>query len=202
MDQLVGPRYGHATQELSPHDAGEVVDAGVAPRHQHLKAKMPGAGHSFTDIAVTDGLLLRPGSLRRIVAVDRDAMTVTALAGTPLAELNTSLARLDLSLHNMGDIDQQTVAGAISTGTYGRGGVVSSLSAQVAGLELLPWLARPRVPRSRGASSQRIGLSWGSRTYSGSTRSVTEVMISSALPDRAEGAGASCTRTAWDLAPV
>ena len=45
---------------------------------------MPGTGHSFTDIALTDGLMLRPGSLRGIVGVDQDAMTVTALAGTPL----------------------------------------------------------------------------------------------------------------------
>jgi L-gulonolactone oxidase len=98
---------------------------------------MPGTGHSFTDIAVTDGLLLRPGSLRGVVGVDRDAMTVTALAGTTLHELNTALERLDLSLHNMGDIDEQTLAGAISTGTHGTGGHVSSLSAQVAGLEMV-----------------------------------------------------------------
>ena len=64
-------------------------------------------------------------------------MTVTALAGTPLHELNTALDRLDLSLHNMGDIDEQTIAGAISTGTHGTGGQVASLSAQVAGLELV-----------------------------------------------------------------
>jgi FAD-linked oxidoreductase len=132
-----GLATAHPTQELSPHDASEVVDAVVAARHQHLKVKMPGTGHSFTDIAVTDGLLLRPGSLRGIVAVDRETMTVTALAGTPLHELNDALARLDLSLHNMGDIDVQTVAGAISTGTHGTGGVVASLSAQVAGLELV-----------------------------------------------------------------
>ncbi|MEO7943473.1 MAG: D-arabinono-1,4-lactone oxidase [Marmoricola sp.] len=132
-----GLATGHPTQELSPHDAGEVVDAVVDAGHQHLKVKMPGTGHSFTDIAVTDGLLLRPGSLRGIVAVDRDAMTVTALAGTPLHELNAGLERLDLSLHNMGDIDEQTLAGAISTGTHGTGGYVSSLSAQVAGVEMV-----------------------------------------------------------------
>ena len=34
-----------------PHDAGEVVDAVVAARHQNLTVKMPGTGHSFTDIA-------------------------------------------------------------------------------------------------------------------------------------------------------
>ena len=132
-----GLATAHPTQELSPHDAGEVVDAVIAARHQKLRVKMPGTGHSFTDIALTDGLLLHPGGLRGIVAVDRDAMTVTALAGTPLHELNAALERLDLTLHNMGDIDVQTIAGAISTGTHGTGGTVASLSAQVAGVELV-----------------------------------------------------------------
>ena len=127
----------HPAQEVSPHDAGEVVDAVLAARDQNLTVKMPGTGHSFTDIALTDGLLLRPGGLRGVVGVDRDAMTVTALAGTPLAELNQALEKLDLTLHNMGDIDEQTVAGAISTGTHGTGGHRASLSAQVSGLELV-----------------------------------------------------------------
>ncbi len=132
-----GLATAHPTQELTPHDAGEVADAVIAARHQHLTVKMPGNGHSFTDIAVTDGLMLSPGSMRGIVAVDRDALTVTALAGTSLRELNAALERLDLSLHNMGDIDEQTLAGAISTGTHGTGGQVASLSAQVAGLEMV-----------------------------------------------------------------
>jgi FAD-linked oxidoreductase len=124
-------------QERSPHDAGEVLEAVVAARHQQLPVKMPGSGHSFTDIALTEGVLLRPDNLRGITAVDRDAMTVTALAGTPLRELNAHLTRLGLSLHNMGDIEEQTVAGAISTGTHGTGGSVASLSAQVTGLDLV-----------------------------------------------------------------
>ena len=124
-------------QELSPLDAGEVAEAVAAARQQHLTVKMPGTGHSFTDIAVTDGLLLRPDALRGVVGVDREAMTVTVLAGTTLRELNAALERLDLSLHNMGDIHEQTVAGAISTGTHGTGGRHASLSAQVSGLELV-----------------------------------------------------------------
>ncbi len=132
-----GLHTAHPTQELSPHDAGEVADAVVAARHQNLTVKMTGTGHSFNDIALTDGLLLRPDGLRGVVAVNRDAMTVTVLAGTPLHELNTALQRLDLSLHNMGDIQEQTIAGAISTGTHGTGGVVSSLGSQVAGLEIV-----------------------------------------------------------------
>src|ERR1700712_4737587 len=132
-----GLSTAHPAQEVSPHDAGEVVDAVVAARHQNLKVKMPGTGHSFCDIAITDGLLLRPASLRGIVGVDQDAMTVTALAGTTLAELNSALEKLGLTLHNMGDIEEQTVAGAISTGTHGTGGQRASLSAQVSGLELV-----------------------------------------------------------------
>ena len=64
-------------------------------------------------------------------------MTVTARAGTPLHVLNDELERLGLSLHNMGDIAEQTLAGAVSTGTHGSGGRAASLSAQVAGFELV-----------------------------------------------------------------
>ena len=51
--------------------------------------------------------------------------------------LNAELERLGLSLHNMGDIAEQTLAGAISTGTHGTGGVAAGLAAQLAGLELV-----------------------------------------------------------------
>ena len=45
---------------------------------------MVGTGHSFTAISAPEHTMLRPTRLGGIVAVDRDAMTVTALAGTPL----------------------------------------------------------------------------------------------------------------------
>ena len=64
-------------------------------------------------------------------------MTVTAYAGTQLKVLNAELERLGLSLHNMGDIAEQTLAGATSTGTHGTGGVAAGLAAQLAGLQLV-----------------------------------------------------------------
>ena len=121
----------------TPSDAAEVVDAVTSARAHGRRVKMVGSGHSFTDIAVTDGVLLRPDRLVGVTAVDRDAMTVTVLAGTPLHELNRQLDRLGLALHNLGDIDRQTVAGAIATGTHGTGGRCASLSAQVAGLDVV-----------------------------------------------------------------
>jgi L-gulono-1,4-lactone dehydrogenase len=98
---------------------------------------MVGTGHSFTAIAAPEGTLLHPEGLTGILDVDREALTVTARAGTPLKVLNAELERLGLSLHNMGDIAEQTLAGATSTGTHGTGGVAASLSAQLVGLELV-----------------------------------------------------------------
>jgi FAD-linked oxidoreductase len=121
----------------TPRDTDDVVAAVDRARERRTTVKMPGTGHSFTGIAAPEGIMLSPARLTGIVAVDREAMTVTVLAGTPLRMLNASLEALGLSLHNMGDIAQQTVAGATSTGTHGTGGLVASLSAQLAGLELV-----------------------------------------------------------------
>ena len=120
-----------------PRDVADVVGAVRRARAMGSAVKMTGTGHSFTAIAAPRGTWLVPDNLTGVLAVDRTAMTVTVLAGTRLHELNVLLERLGLSLHNMGDVDQQTVAGAISTGTHGTGGVTAGLAAQVAGLELV-----------------------------------------------------------------
>jgi L-gulonolactone oxidase len=125
------------TEIRSPRDTADVVAAVERARERRTTVKMPGTGHSFTGIAAPEGIMLSPAELAGIVSVDSASMTATALAGTPLRVLNASLEALGLSLHNMGDIAQQTVAGATSTGTHGTGGLVASLSAQIAGLELV-----------------------------------------------------------------
>jgi L-gulonolactone oxidase len=99
--------------------------------------KMLGTGHSFTGISAPVGAMLRPDHLSGILSVNRDDMTVTVLAGTTLHVLNAELARMGLSLHNMGDIAEQTLGGATSTGTHGTGGTVASLSAQIASFTMI-----------------------------------------------------------------
>ena len=102
-----------------------------------LSVKAVGSGHSFTDIAVTRGVMIALDQLTGIIAADRSTGLVTVAAGTTLAELNPALWNLGLSLTNLGDIDSQTISGAIATGTHGTGGHWASLSAQVAGLEVV-----------------------------------------------------------------
>jgi FAD-linked oxidoreductase len=120
-----------------PRSAGEVADEVSRAAADGLTIRMTGAGHSFTPAAVTDGVLLRPEGLTSIRSADERAGLVTVEAGCPLRTLNARLAARGLALVNMGDIDSQTVAGAIQTGTHGTGRDSGGLAAQVAGLELV-----------------------------------------------------------------
>jgi len=124
-------------REVAPASVEELADAVRKAAEDGLKVKPVGTGHSFTSIAATDGVLIRPQLLSGIRNIDRDAMTVTVGAGTQLKRLNLALAREGLSLRNMGDIMEQTVSGAISTGTHGTGRESGSIAAQIKGLELV-----------------------------------------------------------------
>ncbi|MBD0418153.1 FAD-binding protein [Streptomyces sp. TRM S81-3] len=127
----------HPLREVAPASVEELAEAVRAAAEDGLRVKAVGTGHSFTSIAATDGVLIRPHLLTGIRAIDRDAMTVTVEAGTPLKRLNAALAREGLSLANMGDIMEQTVSGATSTGTHGTGRDSASIAAQIRGLELV-----------------------------------------------------------------
>ncbi|MGV9274962.1 D-arabinono-1,4-lactone oxidase [Streptomyces griseosporeus] len=124
-------------REVTPASVDELAAAVRQAAEDGLRIKAVGTGHSFTSIAATDGLLIRPQLLTGIRKIDRDAMTVTVEAGTPLKRLNVALAREGLSLTNMGDIMEQTVSGATSTGTHGTGRDSASIAAQIRALELV-----------------------------------------------------------------
>ncbi|MFF8945509.1 D-arabinono-1,4-lactone oxidase [Streptomyces sp. NPDC014864] len=124
-------------REVAPASVEELTAAVRKAAEDGLKVKAVGTGHSFTSIAATDGVLVRPQLLTGIRNIDRQAMTVTVEAGTPLKRLNVALAREGLSLTNMGDIMEQTVSGGTSTGTHGTGRESASIAAQIKGLELV-----------------------------------------------------------------
>ncbi|MEV6173878.1 D-arabinono-1,4-lactone oxidase [Streptomyces sp. NPDC051954] len=124
-------------REVEPASVDELAAAVRKAAEDGLTVKAVGSGHSFTAIAATDGVLIRPQLLTGIRNIDREAGTVTVEAGTPLKRLNMALAREGLSLTNMGDIMEQTVSGATSTGTHGTGRDSASIAAQIKGLELV-----------------------------------------------------------------
>ena len=99
------------------------------------RVKVAGSGHSFSDIACTDGVMVDLSGLNRVLAVDGEHVTVEA--GITIRELGPALARHGLALENQGDVDPQTIAGALSTATHGTGARFGNLSSRVTGLRLV-----------------------------------------------------------------
>ncbi len=122
---------------ITPRSAGEVAEAVTLAAQDGLTVRMTGSGHSFTPVAVTTGVLLSPGGLRGVRAVDEAAGEVTVEAGCLLRDLNEHLHARGLALANMGDIQEQTVAGAIQTGTHGTGRDLGGIAAQVTALDMV-----------------------------------------------------------------
>lgn len=101
------------------------------------RVKVVGSGHSFTDIASTDGVLVRLDRYQRVLHTEPGAHRVTVQAGIPLWRLNQELHVRGLALANLGDIDRQTLAGAIATATHGTGAGLGGLASFVVGLRIV-----------------------------------------------------------------
>jgi L-gulono-1,4-lactone dehydrogenase len=124
-------------EPATPETVGQLQELVRRAAERDQRVKPIGAGHSFTAIGATDGVQVRPDRLTGVLRADRETGLVTVLAGTRLHELNETLWRLGLAMANLGDIDVQTIAGAISTGTHGTGAKLGGLATQVRGLQLV-----------------------------------------------------------------
>src|SRR4249919_13239 len=124
-------------ERVRPRDREELAEAVAAAAAAGRKVGVAGSGHSFTEAALTAGTMLEVGALSGVIDADRSSGLVRVGAGTVLSELNEELSRLGLAMENLGDIDRQTIAGAISTGTHGTGAKLRNISSQVAGIELV-----------------------------------------------------------------
>jgi L-gulono-1,4-lactone dehydrogenase len=101
------------------------------------RVRVVGSGHSFSEIACTDGLVLSLDRLTGVLDVDRSSGLARVQAGTTIRDLSLALHEHGLALENVGDIDAQTIAGAISTATHGTGAGLRNLAAQVSELTLV-----------------------------------------------------------------
>ena len=122
---------------LRPRSRDGLAEAVAAAAAAGRTISISGSGHSFTEAAMTDGSMIRVESLAGVIEADRASGLVRVGAGTVLADLNLALARLGLAMENLGDIDRQTIAGAISTATHGTGAGLRNISAQVEAMELV-----------------------------------------------------------------
>ncbi|HYG97229.1 MAG TPA: FAD-binding protein, partial [Solirubrobacterales bacterium] len=124
-------------QTVRPRSREELAEAIAAASAAGRKVRVAGSGHSFTEAALTEETMVRVEALSGVLDADRESGLVRVGGGTVLADLNEELVRLGLAMENLGDIDRQTIAGAISTGTHGTGARLRNISAQVEGMELV-----------------------------------------------------------------
>jgi L-gulono-1,4-lactone dehydrogenase len=101
------------------------------------KLRVMGARHSWSKGIVTDQTLVSLDGMNRILHVDVAAKRVTVQAGIRLKDLIAGLDARGLALSNLGSIHEQSLAGAISTGTHGSGLGFRCLADQVERLKLI-----------------------------------------------------------------
>ncbi|WP_158879860.1 D-arabinono-1,4-lactone oxidase [Amycolatopsis anabasis] len=126
------PQRVHTPRSV-PEIARVVTGAAIEGR----RVRAWGSGHSFTPVAVANSDAIDLTQWTGIVSADIQSGLVTVRSGTTLRRLNAELDKLGLAMSNLGDIDAQTIAGAVSTGTHGTGARFGGLATQIAALELV-----------------------------------------------------------------
>jgi L-gulono-1,4-lactone dehydrogenase len=153
---------------------GRAADGG---RNVHVT----GSGHSFTETALADDMMIRVEALNRVLDADIHSGLVKVEAGIVLANLNEELHQRGLALENLGDIDRQTLAGAISTGTHGTGAGLSNLSAQVEAMEIVTADGELRALTMEGTPEEllaaRVSIGSLGAIYSVTLRCVPEFTL-------------------------
>jgi FAD-linked oxidoreductase len=114
-----------------------VRDLVLAAAATGQRIRVVGAAHSWSRVAMTDDWLVNLDGLSGVIDLDEETGRVTVWAGTRLFDLNEMLAERGLAMSNLGSVSQQSVAGALSTGTHGSGPRHGVLASQAVGLRLL-----------------------------------------------------------------
>ena len=114
-----------------PNTEEEIKQVVLKALNEKKKVRIIGSGHSFTPLSLTDDFLISLDNYQGIIHIDKEKLTATVKAGTKLHLLNELLFEQGLAMPNMGDINQQSIAGAISTGTHGTGTAFGNISTQI-----------------------------------------------------------------------
>ena len=124
--EIARPNQEEAIQKLVLHAA-----------NHRKKVRIIGTGHSFTPLCQTDDIMISLDEYQGLVSVDKDKKTAVVKGGTKLKTLGELLFKEGLAMENLGDIDVQSIAGTISTGTHGTGIEFGTISTQVIALQFV-----------------------------------------------------------------
>ena len=132
-----GRQHCTPARVLRPSSEHELADGVRRAADEGLVVRPVGSGHSFTPLCVTDGVQVDLGGLDGVLDVDPGTGVARVPAGITLHRLSAELHRHGRALQNLGDVDTQTLAGALATGTHGTGAAFANLSAGMVGGRLV-----------------------------------------------------------------
>lgn len=139
---------------LEPSSEEELLEAFSGAE----RVRVAGSGHSFSEIALTDGLQVSLKRFDRVLDSDSSSGLVRVQGGIRLHELGIELARRGLAMENLGDVDAQTLAGALATGTHGTGIGFRNLSANVEAMKLVTAHGVEEVTEGDELRAARVSL--------------------------------------------
>ncbi|QUR67544.1 D-arabinono-1,4-lactone oxidase [Mycobacterium spongiae] len=122
---------------VRPTTEDELADVIARAAQRGERVRAVGSGHSFTDCACTDGVMIDMTGLQRLVDADSASCRVTVEGGAKLRALGPLLAERGLGLENQGDVDPQSITGATATATHGTGARFQNVSANIESLRLV-----------------------------------------------------------------
>jgi L-gulono-1,4-lactone dehydrogenase len=129
----------------APATIDEVVGIVRLAQNAGVTVRAVGSGHSWSDVALTDGFLVKTHRLARVPAPEPDFVRpewggrrlARVEAGARVEHVNDYLDRNGLGLVIMGGYDQQSVAGVISTSTHGSGTQFGPINDMVRSLDVV-----------------------------------------------------------------
>lgn len=120
-----------------PESNEDIIRIFEMARKNRQTVRVYGSGHSFTPLCQTDTIMVCLDKMQGIISLDKERHIATVWGGTKLHHLGELLHEQGLALVNMGDIDVQSVAGALCTGTHGTGKNFGVLATQLIGIKLI-----------------------------------------------------------------
>ena len=120
-----------------PESEEQVCDLVKKAASEGKKVRVVGAGHSSSPLVRTSDYLLSLNHFRGVEDPDLENYRATVPVGMTVKEAGKDLFRYGLAMHNTGDVDVQTLAGAIGTGTHGTGVELQNLSGMLHGVRMV-----------------------------------------------------------------
>lgn len=144
---------------VRPESVAELAALVTAVGERGGTLRPAGTGHAFTPVARSEDTMVLLDRLDHDrVDIAPDGRSVTVSGGTTLRVLADRLATAGLAVPRFGDIDAQTIAGALSTGTHDTGSAQGPLHTAVEGIELVDGTGTVRWVDEADLPAARLGL--------------------------------------------